>query len=99
MTALGSGRAGLPALRLLLTFARDERAGRVGEHRPDRLKEALSVAQRYPELFEIAFCQLRQHITVDCVLDECRLISSEAKVSQPTANVHVRALIHSRLII
>src|ERR1700757_4161030 len=94
MTTLGS--AGLPALRILSGC--DERSGRAGDHRPDRLNEALPVAQRYPELLEIAFCQLRQHIAVDGVLDECRLITPEAEVSQPTANVHGSALIRCRLI-
>src|SRR5262249_1513276 len=98
VTALGSTHAGLPALHILPSSARDERTGRVGEHGPDRLNEALPVAQRHPELLEIALCQLRQHIAVDRVLDECRLISSEPQVSQPTANVHGSALIRSRVI-
>src|SRR5207248_10654068 len=79
--------------------ARDERTGRVGEHRPNSLDEPLPVAQRYPELFEIVFCQLRQHIAVDRVLDECRLVSAQAQVSQPATNIHNGALIRSRLII
>src|SRR6266478_7465401 len=99
MTALGSSHAGLPALRTPSNSARDEGTGRAGGHRPNSLNEPLPVAQRYPELFEIAFCQLRQHIAVDRVLDECWLISSEAQVSQPAANVHGSALILSRLII
>jgi hypothetical protein len=92
VTALGSGRPGLPALHLPPNCPRDERTGRAGGHRPDRLNEALPVAQRYPELLEIALCQLRQHIAADRVLDECRLITPEAEVSQPAANVHSRAL-------
>ena len=85
-------------MRILSNSAR-ERSGRGGEHRPNSLNEALPVAQRYPELFEIAFCQLRQHIAVDRVLDEQRLIAFETEVSQPAANVHGSALIRSRLII
>ncbi|MGC1947475.1 MAG: hypothetical protein WA679_07935, partial [Pseudolabrys sp.] len=59
VTALGS-----IARRILPDFARDERTRRAASHRLDRLDETLPVAQRYPELFEIAFGQLRQHISV-----------------------------------
>ena len=79
-------------------FAPGGCAGRVPTHRLDRLDEAFPVAQRHPELFKIAFGQLRQHIKVDSVLDECWLILSESQVSQPAANVHGSALIpfHTR---
>jgi hypothetical protein len=62
------------AQRILSDFARDERTGRAASRRLDRLDrldETLPVAQRDPELFEIAFGQLRQHVGVDSVLDEC----------------------------
>jgi hypothetical protein len=77
MTTLDS--AGLPALPIL--SGRDERSGRAGDHRPDRLNEALPVAQWDPELLEIVFCQLRQNFTVDRILNECRLITPKAELS------------------
>src|SRR6266481_7807509 len=75
-----------------LNCARDERTGRAGGYRPDSLNQALPVPERYPELLEIALGQLRQHIAVDRVLDERRLITPEAEGSQPAANVHSSAL-------
>src|SRR6185295_8778208 len=91
VTALGS-HGGVVA-RWPVRFALGGCTGSVPSHRLDRLDEAFSVAQRHPELFEIAFGQLRQHIKVDSVLDECWLILSESQVSQPAANVHGSALI------
>jgi hypothetical protein len=55
VTALGSGRRAVAALRIFPNLAGGERSGRVSAQRPDRLDEALSVAQRYPKLFEIGF--------------------------------------------
>jgi hypothetical protein len=71
VTPLGSSQGGVVARRILPDFARDERTGRAASHHLDRLDETLPVAQRDPELFEIAFGQLRQHVGVDSVLDEC----------------------------
>ena len=68
-------------------------AARAASQRLNRLDETLPVAQRNPELFEIAFGEFWQHIGVDIVLDECCLILSESQVSQPAANVHGSALI------
>ena len=83
MTTLGGGQAGFAALPILLIAARGERTAGVGKHRPDRLNEALPVAQRYPELFEIAFCQLRQHIAVYRVLDEALGVPFQADRCEP----------------
>ena len=49
----------------------------VGECRLDRLEKPFSVAERYLELFEIGLGDLRQHIGVDGMLGEQRLISLE----------------------
>src|SRR5262249_60576751 len=87
MATLGSGGARRPARRFLSDCAR-ERTGRLGKPRPDRLDQPLPVAQRYPELFEIIFRQLRQHVAIDRILDECLLVLSQPKFSQPAANVH-----------
>jgi hypothetical protein len=92
VTALGSRYRGVVARRLLPNFARDECAARASQ-RLNRRDETLPVAQRNPELFEIAFGELWQHTGVDIVLDECCLILSESQVSQPAANVHGSALI------
>src|SRR5262249_43495482 len=97
MTALGGSHPRLRGLCISPNCC-DERIGRAGGHPPNGPNEALPVAQRYPELLEIALCQLRQHIAVDRVLDECRLITLEAEVSQPAANVHGSALTRTRLI-
>src|SRR5262249_43356973 len=88
VTALGDGDAGLRdgCAGLLARYIRTVRL-------PDRLDQPLAVAQRYPELFEIAFRQVRQHVAVDRVLDEGPLVASEAQVSQPVADVHGGALI------
>src|SRR6478735_5676200 len=92
VAALGSSHGGVVA-RWPIHFAPGGCAERVPTHGLDRLDEAFPVAQRHPELFKIAFGQLRQHIKDDSVLDECWLILSESQVSQPAANVHGIALI------
>src|SRR5262249_29642708 len=83
---LGSGHGQFAALRILLNAGRGERTGGVGQHCPDRLNEALPVAQRYPEPLEIALCQLRQHIAVDCVLDEALGVPFQADRCEPLGN-------------
>jgi hypothetical protein len=54
----------------------------------DRFNETLSIAKWNAELFEIAFRQIPQHVAADRVLAENRLISVEAKASQPTPEIH-----------
>src|SRR5262249_56232951 len=83
---VGRAHGQFAALRILLNAGRGERTGGVGQHCPDRLNEALSVAQRYPELFEIAFRQLRQHIAVDRVLDEALGVPFQADRCEPLGN-------------
>ncbi|MFZ0029231.1 MAG: hypothetical protein WBQ54_12085 [Pseudolabrys sp.] len=52
--------------------------GKSPRHCLDSPDEALPVAQRHPELFKIVFGQLGQHIKVDRVLGERRLVLSES---------------------
>jgi hypothetical protein len=61
---------------------------RIGERRPNRPHEPLSVAERYPEFFEIALGQLGQHVAVDRIRDERGLVLLESMAPQPVANVH-----------
>jgi hypothetical protein len=56
--------------------------------RGDRLYQALSMPERKPELLEVASVQLRQHLAVNFVRAENRLVSSEAKAPQPAADIH-----------
>jgi hypothetical protein len=99
VTTLGSRHARLPGLSVLPNSARHCR-GSAGERRPNCLDEALAIPHRDPELLKITFCQFRQHIAVDCVVQEQRLIAFETEGSQPVAHVHVSAaLIRTWLIV
>ena len=55
-------------------------------------QEPLSVAQRNLELFEIELRQFPQHIGVDGMFGEQRLIALETCVSEPLGHIHVYAL-------
>ena len=62
-------------------------ARRIAE-RGNRLHQPLSVSERHSELLEVAFAQLRQHLAVDLVRAEHRLVLSEAEAPQPAADIH-----------
>ena len=68
-------------------------ACRVGPQGRDRVEQLTAVSdQSDTEIFQVFCRQARQDRVVDRVVAECRLILSEVKASQPTSNVHNRAL-------
>jgi hypothetical protein len=47
--------------------------------------------QRTPNVLEVVRRQLRQHVRIDLVVSEIRLVLAEAEAAKPPANVHGRA--------
>ena len=58
---------------------------------PNCLDDALSIAQRNPELLEIALGQIRENVAVDRILAEKRFIALQSQLSQPGVDCHARA--------
>jgi Nucleotidyltransferase substrate binding protein like len=68
-------------------------AGRGGlsANRGNSFEQFAPVADRYdPDLLEILRCQLWQHLSIDRVRAERRLVLGEPKTLQPISNFHVR---------
>ena len=65
--------------------------GGLSAERGNGFEQFAPVADRYnPDLLEILRCQLRQHLSVDRVRAERRLVLGEPKTLQPISNFHVR---------
>ena len=54
----------------------------------NRLQDALAVAERQTELFEVALGQLANDIHVDQVVAKCGLMPFKTKASEPSGDVH-----------
>ncbi len=54
----------------------------------DCLQDALAVAERQTELFEVALSQVANDIQVDQVVAKCGLVPFKAKASEPSGDVH-----------
>ena len=54
----------------------------------DRLQDALAVAERQTELFEVVFGQLANDIHVDQVVAKCGLVPFKTQTSEPSGDVH-----------
>jgi hypothetical protein len=58
----------------------------------DRGEKPAPVANRGdPDVLEVVRRQLRQHVRIDLVVSEIRLVLAEAEAAKPPANVHGRA--------
>ena len=56
----------------------------------DRLQQAFTVAERQSEFFEVAISQIGEHVHVDLVVTEIRLVLTEAEIAKPPADIHGR---------
>ena len=54
----------------------------------NRLQDALAVAQRQTELFEVVFVQFANDIHVDQVVAKCGLVPFKTQPLEPSGDVH-----------